>query len=161
MADVDRPHRLDEVAITERRHHVAALYLRRVTQEQIASKLGCSQQTVSADLTALKEQWKQEHQQDVEAVILRDLAELDVMEADCALQFAATHEVTWIAARLKIKERRAKLLGSDKPVRQEHTGPEGGPIPISEIVIEIPRPVEMAVAAPELALPSEIVVDLP
>lgn len=43
---------------------------------------------------------------------------------------------------LRIMERRARLLGLDKPAKLEHSGPSGGPIPIKEVIFERPAEVD-------------------
>jgi hypothetical protein len=45
------------VALAERRTTVAQLYLRRLTQVEIATQLGVHQATVSRDLAALQKEW--------------------------------------------------------------------------------------------------------
>jgi hypothetical protein len=121
MGDVERPDRLDELTILDRRRQIAALYLARQTQTAIAQKLGVSQQLVSLDLASLREDWKAEHRQDIDAIITREAAELDAMESQTAVKFATTGEVEWLNSRLRIKQRRAALLGLDQPARIDAT----------------------------------------
>lgn len=177
MGDVVRPRRVDETAVSERRRKVAALYLRHHTQETIARQLGVNQATVSLDLKALREQWKAESVSDIGERVERESQELDEMEREAVLMFAQEKTPEWFDRRLKVKQRRAALLGLDAPQRAEIAGPGGGPIPMfSEVIVELPRPQEEPVSAiadtPELppaeedATPGnsaalEIVVDLP
>ncbi len=160
MPDVDRPHRLNETAILDRRRQVAALYLARQTQEAIARKLEVSQTTVCDDLATLREEWRQEQQADIAAIIVRELAELSEMEGAAAIQFASTHEPAWILARLKIKDRRARLLGLDAPEKREHSGPGGAPLcVVSEVVVELPAVIEPALPTEEKTPPAAIAPD--
>ena len=98
------------------------------TQEEIARREGVSRKTINADVKALREMWRKELIDDPVAIKAQELAELNDMERDCIRGYALTHDRGWIAERRLIKERKAKLLGLDAPVRQEHSGPEGGPI---------------------------------
>lgn len=107
----------EALAIAKRRRMVAQLYLRRMTQIEIAEKLNISQATVSGDLKALKREWLEQSLDAVDEVRAREVAELDEMERDCALQFVGGKEDVWILRRLGLKERRAKLLGLDKPAK--------------------------------------------
>ena len=109
----------------ERRRKVVVLYLRHIDQVTIAQQLGVTQATVSRDLKALTQQWLAESVQAVEAVKARELAELDDMERECAMQFHVEKNPAWLDRRLKCKERRAKLLGLDAPTKTALTDPTG------------------------------------
>lgn len=115
-------------AVAERRRKVAALDLRHVDQVDIARQLDVDQSTVSRDLAALRAEWRAAAVADTDERAARELAELDDMERDCAVQFARTHDRGWMTARLAIKDRRAALLGLDAPHRTELSGRGGGPI---------------------------------
>jgi DNA-binding MarR family transcriptional regulator len=104
--------------VRDRRKKIAALYLNKVDQADIAEKLGISQPTVSRDIKALNEEWRIESIKDVKEHISRELAELERMELEAASLFQAAKRdkqeklaVNWIETRLKIKDRRANLLG--------------------------------------------------
>lgn len=121
MADVERPDRLDEVTILDRRRRVASLYLAHQTQTTIARTLSVSQTTVSEDLAALKEEWRRESLTDIAQVIEREAAELDEMERRAAIADAKWKTPEWFDRRLKVKERRARLLGLDQPQKADFT----------------------------------------
>jgi predicted transcriptional regulator len=125
--------------IDERRRKVAQLYLRRQTQTEIARVLGVTQQTISLDIIELRKQWAAESVEAIEEVKVREAAELDEMEAEAAVEFSKRKNWEWFDRRLKCKERRAKLLGLDAPVKSsaEVSGPGGGPISFSEVVVEL------------------------
>lgn len=108
-----------QAEIAERRRLVAGLYLRHVHQADIARELGVDQGTVSRDITALKEEWRTQALSDVQDRVRQELAELDHLESLCGERFDSTGQVGWIAQRLAIKERRAKLLGLDAPKRSD------------------------------------------
>ncbi len=119
--------------IAERRRRVAALYTRRINQEDIARQVGVDQSTVSKDIKAMLKEWREGALSDIADVRARELGELDEIERDCALQFAASKDPGWIDRRLKCKERRSKLLGLDAPERKEVTGKDGGPLALAII----------------------------
>ena len=107
---------------------MAGFLLGHATQEEMARREDVSRQTISNDVKALREMWRKELIDDPVAIKSQELAELNDMERDCIRGYALSHDRGWIAERRLIKERKAKLLGLDAPVRQEHSGPEGGPI---------------------------------
>lgn len=117
-----------EIEIAERRKIVASLLTRRIDQTDIAAMIkkqhpnwDVSQPTISRDIKWLKAQWLEDSKQSVDEFKARELAELDEIERDCALQFGADkkRKVEWIRTRLSVKERRAKLLGLDAPTKSQ------------------------------------------
>lgn len=67
--------------------------------------------------------------EDVRAI---ELDRLDEMMVE-PLKAAKQGDTRAIEAVLKIMERRAQIMGSDAPKKQEHSGPDGGPIPIAHV----------------------------
>jgi transcriptional regulator with XRE-family HTH domain len=118
--------------VSQRRLTVAKLWTRRLTQEEIAAAVGVDQSTISRDIKALMAAWQKEAVSDVTLVRARELADLDAMEREAAM--AASVKVSpqelarLLEVRLRVKERRARLLGLDAPQRREVTGKEGGAI---------------------------------
>ncbi len=122
--------------VKNRRKKVAALYLNKVDQADIADKLSISQATVSRDIKALAEEWHNEAMLDINTHISRELAELERMELETAAMYQTAKRedkpsskreaISWMETRLKIKDRRAKLLGLDQPqkldLKAEHSG---------------------------------------
>jgi hypothetical protein len=81
---------------------------------------------VSNDVKALKKEWCEEAKEDISLLISRELAELDRMELESAGQYQAAKKagkdniaLRYADHRLDIKDRRAKLLGLDKPIKIE------------------------------------------
>ncbi len=107
------------VEMADRRRRVGQMYLQHVNQSDIARALGVYQSTVARDIATLKDEWRQEAISDVKDRILREAAELDDLEAACAERFEQTGQVGWVAQRLAIKDRRARLLGLDAPRRTD------------------------------------------
>jgi DNA-binding CsgD family transcriptional regulator len=106
---------VDLFTIEKRRRDVASLYRSRVSEREIAGSLNISLATVYRDIQVIMEEWRRQYLVDMNAYVVRDLADMDQMERDCAAQFAAGHQPIWILRRLQIKERRAALLGMDAP----------------------------------------------
>lgn len=111
--------------MTLRREAVAALRARHLTQRQIVESLRkltppieASLATINRDLRYLRDGWKKKAAESIEDWIADELADLDELE-----------RVAWREKRyelvLKIKERKAKLLGMDKPVKIAPTDPSG------------------------------------
>jgi hypothetical protein len=121
-----------------RRQRVAELWRNRQNQTDIARALGVDQSTISRDIKAIMREWRAMAVADVDEVIGRELAELDGMERDAAIRFAATHDPAWMHLRLRCKERRAKMLGLDSVQRVDVTSGGGRIDPIT--VIEVVRP---------------------
>jgi len=113
-----------QLEIAERRRKVGSLYLMRFTQEEIARQVGVTQKCISTDIKAIKEQYKAER----EELIERDLAELEQMERDCAMQFAQTKDREWISERREIKKRRSQMIGLDAPVKTDNRNENRGEI---------------------------------
>lgn len=110
--------------IAARRRAVAQMSLAYVPQNQIAAELGVSPATVSADLKELREAWLEEAKESLGHRVSQELASLDQLEAHLWQQFTAratppdTKTRTGLAI-LKVKERRARMLGLDEPDRLE------------------------------------------
>ena len=99
--------------IEERRQKVAALWLAHVSQPAIARQLKCGQATVSRDIKAIRLEYKAERTD----IIDREAAELDHIERECAVRYQGDKSGEWLDRRLKVKERRARMLGLDAPTR--------------------------------------------
>ena len=124
--------RLKKIEVEDRRRRVATLLLRRVPQWQIADQLQTRRYTISRDVSALLQQWRIEAGACVVEVVARELAALDALEYECTLQFSKTKDAEWINARLRIMQRRAKMLGLDEATVTKLVGPDGGPIQVEQ-----------------------------
>lgn len=112
----------------ERRRRVARFLRTRLTQDEIAAELGVTRRTIISDVKAIREMWRKEMVEDPVALRTQELADLEQMERECVVQYSLTRERGWITERRQIKERRSKMLGLDAPAKQEHSGPDGGPL---------------------------------
>ena len=125
----------------ERRQKVARLWAQHRNQTEIAKALGVNQSTVSRDLQVITARWVAEAVRDVGEIRARELAELDEMEKELAARWLQERRPEWMRLRLAVKERRAKLLGLDMPVKIAPTTAAGEDLPapvIREIIVELP-----------------------
>jgi DNA-binding transcriptional regulator LsrR (DeoR family) len=110
-----------DVEIADRRRKVAAFYLNKYDQQEIANMLGVHQSTISRDIAYLSNKWLESTKDDIEKMKCREIAELERMEKDAAAMYINAKNgekpkdaVAWMEQRLKIKDRRARLLGLDQ-----------------------------------------------
>jgi transposase len=101
-----------------RRSLVGKMYLSHVAQDEIARRLKVDQSTISRDIKALKKQWMQDGAKDIAEFISQEIAELNEMEQQAAIEFGAKggKNPRWLLARLAIKDRKYMLYGLDKKV---------------------------------------------
>lgn len=136
--------------IRVRRGQALDLRIGGMSYRAIAQRLGVSRQTaykdVQAELAVLdgRKRGVAERLRDLELErcdrlmvglwaqatpqLARDPRTGEPMNDDHGHPIYTTPDVGAVSTILRIMERRAKLLGIDAPVRQEHTGPDGGPI---------------------------------
>lgn len=108
----------DEVAL--RRVQVSAMTLGRRSQREIARRLNVSVGTVNADLKAVRAEWAERRLAAYEQWVEEELAVLDALQRSLlplALQgnHAAADRV------LSVMDRRARLIGLDRPQEHRHT----------------------------------------
>ena len=112
--------------VAERRATVAKLWARHLTQEEIAAAVGVDQSTISRDIKALVVAWRAEALTEVADLRAREFADLDSMEREAAMAASVGRSAAELArlleVRLRVKERRARMLGLDAPRRQEFSG---------------------------------------
>lgn len=106
--------------ITARRNQVATLRLAHLTQGEIASRVGVSIGTVNADLKAIRDVWQERARTSIEEWVGEELAKLDRLERSL-MPLALQGQATAADRVLSVMDRRAKLLGLNKPERFEHT----------------------------------------
>lgn len=149
----------------QRRLDVAEMMRRRIPQEEMAKKLGVNRGTISRDVKALVQEWEKQVQTKAGYLRARELQELDHLEGvaqlnmENALQLRydleraakAQHRKVdskewekfdrsvraWHGQRIRVKERRAKLLNLD--VQEPDRAPVVN-VPISFIQVASPPP---------------------
>ena len=106
--------------IAHRRRRVAELRLQHYTECEIAEAVGVAQSTVSRDLAAIRDEWLERRMTAYDDWVAEELAKLDELERSL-LALALAGQTSAVDRVLGIMDRRAKLLGLDKPQLHEHT----------------------------------------
>lgn len=107
--------------IEARRARVAKLRLAHRTQAEIAREVGCDASTVSRDLHWLRSEWSARARASIEEWVEEELAKLAAMERPLLDRAMADGDGSAVDRVLRIMDRRAKLLGLDRPAAHEHT----------------------------------------
>jgi transcriptional regulator with XRE-family HTH domain len=110
----------DDDALAERRQRVAALRLMHYTQREIAAELGVSVATINRDLAVVRTEWAERRSQSYESWVGEELAKLDMLER-AILPAAISGDDKAQARLVQFMDRRARMMGLDKPERFEHT----------------------------------------
>jgi hypothetical protein len=114
----------EEARIAERRRKVGANLLSGLSYRQIASALEVSAATIASDVKAILAELHEDAKEDVDRHRALELARLD--RAQNAIWNDVTNgRLEAIDRFLKISDRRARLLGMDKPIKIAHTDTEG------------------------------------
>lgn len=106
--------------IEARRQRVATMRLAHLSQREIAEQLGVSLGTVNQDLRAIRDEWLERRVSAYDEWVAEELAKLDRIEKIffpkiLAGDLGATDRV------FSAMDRRARLLGLDKPQEHRHT----------------------------------------
>ncbi len=102
-------------ALAERRRLVAGLYIARTPINEIATAMDVATKTIVRDIEWLEALWHKELVTDPVAQRARDLAATNNLERSAARRFMESGDPVWWDKVMKALERRAKLLGLDKP----------------------------------------------
>jgi hypothetical protein len=102
--------------IADRRKKVAANLLAGLNITQIADALGVNKSTISRDAAALHSEWKECRGKDTAALVELENARLDRI-LNAVWKKAIDGDLLAIDRIIKVMDRRAKLLGLDKPTR--------------------------------------------
>jgi hypothetical protein len=106
------------VRVAQRRSEVSALILAKIPQREIARRLSVGLGTVGDDVKAIKAMWAERSADAYETHVAEEVAKLDWLER-AFLPAAFTADVDAAVMLLKIMDRRARLLGLDKPAKLE------------------------------------------
>jgi hypothetical protein len=110
----------EKFAIEQRRTQVAALYLSKRSEREIARLLHVSRSTIRKDIAATKKAWRERATMDFQAIVDEEIAKMEGMErALIPVAFLGSHEA--VGDLLKVMDRKAKLLGLDRPVKIDAT----------------------------------------
>jgi hypothetical protein len=119
-----------DLEIEQRRQQVAYLLGQRATRAEIARSLSVSRQTIDRDVDALRAYWREQATGEIAEIVGTELATLDALERRLWSERLRTQPIDPrdIETLLKILDRRARILGLDKPRKVEVTGPGGTPL---------------------------------
>jgi hypothetical protein len=113
-------HGATDDAIAQRRQKVSALRLMHYTEREIAAELGISPATAHRDIVAVRDEWAERRTQTYQDWVAEELAKIDLLER--AIMPAAISGDDKAQARLvQFMDRRARMMGLDKPTQHEHT----------------------------------------
>jgi len=115
-----RPNREQRLAIDQLRRDIGALYAQRLKPGEIAERLGVPRRSINRHLRWLRVLWQEELAGKIAEIRLRELAELDAIEAEMAARYAQHGGRRWLESRLRVKALRASLLGLFAP--SKHIG---------------------------------------
>jgi hypothetical protein len=118
-----------------RQAEVSRLFYRRVPSREIKVKIaadfGVLENRVEKDLSLVRTQARADFEEAKKFYIHSDLATLSALEAqldaDLACDISPAVRAQVAAAKLKVHDRRAKLLGYDSPEKHEHKVALGSP----------------------------------
>jgi len=117
MGEKVKQSKRDEIA--SRRTQVAAMRLAQLSQQEIADRLDVSVGTVNSDLQAIRAEWTERRLQSYENWLMEELATLDKLQR-AFLPLALSGQTNAADRVLAVMDRRAKLVGLDKPQQHEH-----------------------------------------
>ena len=113
-------HGATDDAIAERRQKVSALRLMHYTEREIAAELGISPATAHRDIVAVRQEWAERRTQRYEEWVAEELAKIDLLER-AILPAAISGDDKAQARLVMFMDRRARMMGLDKPQQHEHT----------------------------------------
>jgi hypothetical protein len=116
--------RSKEIAREIRRAEVATLLRKGWTQARIAKHLNVQETVVGRDVRVLLDRWHEESNLSIQQWVTLETSRLDVATEGIWVAVELGH-LQAIQTLLKIMERRAKMLGLDKPAVQQVQGPDG------------------------------------
>lgn len=107
--------------IADRRRQVAGLRLQQLSQREIATELGVSVATVNRDLKRIRDEWAARRDESYSGWVAEELALLDAMQRALLPEVLVKRKAHVADRILGIMNRRARMLGLDKPELHKHT----------------------------------------
>lgn len=116
--------------IAQRRERVAFLLTAKTPILKIAAALGVSEKTIDRDVRAIRDEWEASARESIDAHVASELAALDEVERRLWRDHLSQEPIDQNGVRslLQVHDRRARLLGLDRPRRVEVTGADGQPL---------------------------------
>jgi len=116
---------IGRLSVAQRRKAVGKLYKVGRTQWELARLFKVTQATISRDITALREQWRQQAAEDIGAWIARELSFAQDQRDSIALEWERSKDPAYQGPLIRWSERIGKLLGTDAPTKIAPTTPDG------------------------------------
>lgn len=104
------------------------MYLRGQRQGEIAEHFDVNISTISRDLATIRQEWLSSRVRDFDQAKAEELAKIDKVEAEGWLSWDETRDHRHMAIVQWAIEQRCKILGVYAAVKNEHVGPNGGPL---------------------------------
>lgn len=144
-----------DAEIEQRRHRVAVMLAARWPRFQMVERLGVSRATLERDIAFIRAEWRERAQSEIAEIVADELASLDELERRVKNDHLKIVPIDpkAVNAMLAIHDRRARLLGLDRPRKVEVSGANGQPlIPVRDdaaLLEEIDRLTERLAAMPD------------
>ncbi len=109
----------------QRRAHIAVLLMKHWTYAEISREIGVSQGTVTNDVACIRRNWRERAGAAYDILVAEETAKLDALEREVLPKALAGNKEDggpslWAVDRaLAIMDRRARLLGLDRPVKAQ------------------------------------------
>lgn len=112
----------EQDAIAQRRKQVAYYRMMHFPQREIAKRVGVSVATVNRDLQAVREEWMERRNAAYGSWVAEEIAKLDALEKVWLPRALSRESLDTGTVRevMRIMDRRAKLLGLDRPEEHRH-----------------------------------------
>jgi len=156
-----------EIEMAQRQEQVANLYLRQMSQMEIAETLGVSQQTISNDLAAIKRRWHQQATIKIESAKAAEIARINLLERQYWHAWDASKgskevtkskrtDATETKAEVQVEResqtgdprylegvrwcvtKRCEILGLNAPTKIAPTTPDGKQLPVKGYLLVSP-----------------------
>lgn len=118
------PRKATQAEREKRRTRIAEMLAERLSYSEMAKRLGVGKSTITRDVRAMLDEWRESRVEDVETQVVVELHTLAKLQQGIAYE-ANGGDLPSIDRVLKIMERRAKLLGLDSPTKIAPTDPTG------------------------------------
>lgn len=166
----------EDLQIEKRRQQVAELYLQGWTQSAIACELAVSQPTISADLKAVRREWRDSRIRDFDEAVGTELKKIERIEREAWAAWARSQQPSestrivqgdgskhveksvhqqvgnprFLEQIHKTSAARRALLGLDAPVRIAPTSPDGTGTYHAQVMQELLQLAEQAAPGPKV-----------
>jgi hypothetical protein len=114
------------------------MLLRGATTRQIAETLDCSVSTAKRDKKRAEKLWLESTKESIVDNRARSIAQFREVQSRAWAQYDNKPSPRYLRIVTDCEKEIVGLQGSRSPIEAHVSGPEGGPIPIREVVVELP-----------------------